>query len=351
MNEKEQIAKAQSELVSGKGHGVWCPEGATLTSRENLLKILNGEQPEWIPHYRDCVQWVIPSIDNHMAREDKKDFLGVTWMVNEAGLRVDHAKRPLEDINDWRSVVHLPDPDAIDWEALAKMDLAGVDPEKAISVMWGAPAGTFFIPLMNMLGFEDGLCAMLEEPEAVAEFFEELCQYYEKVIAYCGKYYKPTMMTMSDDFCSLNAPFISKTIYDELLHPYYKRCADAMKAQGVYMEIHVCGTCEMFVDDWVDMGFQIWQPAQNVNNLKAIKEKYGNQLVLVGAWDSQGPCGRPNAPEEIVRQSVHDSIDNYAQGGGYIFWDGDPVGNSPEMLQKVAWLTDETRKYGSVFYK
>jgi hypothetical protein len=39
------------------------------------------------------------------------------------------------------------------------------------------------------------------------------------------------------------------------------------------------------------------------------------------------------------------------KGGGFILWEGGPVGTNPKMVEKLGWANDEAAKYGAVFYK
>ena len=58
----------------------------------------------------------------------------------------------------------------------------------------------------------------------------------------------------------------------------------------------------------------------------------------------------PGASQETVRQSARTAIDQFAEGGGYVFWDLSPVGQSEDMQKKIAWLEDEARTYGRKYY-
>lgn len=325
-----------------------------MTEKENYFRLLNGEQPEWIPYYRDAVQWVMPSYVNaHMQTEEKIDLFGVKWTTNDAGPIADTRIHVMDDICDWREYVHIPDLDTLDWEAMAEKDLADVDRENKIvcAIPQQSMSSCFFLPLMDMMGFEDGLCAMWEDPDEVYAFFEYICEHMEKAIDYLVKYYKPDMMLMSDDFCSANGPMIAFSLYEELIRPFYVRLMSKIKGYGLPLEFHMCGKGEQFVEDFVSLGVNVWEPAQPLNDLKMLKEKFGNRLVLNGTWYQSSPAGQEGAPEELVRQSVRDCMDTFGPGGGFVFWDGDPMGQSDDVKQKFAWLADEARTYGRAFYK
>ncbi len=204
---------------------------------------------------------------------------------------------------------------------------------------------------MEMMGFEEGLCAMMEEPEACHEFFDAFTTVIEKAMRAQIPLYNPDFVYFNEDLATINGPFISMDVFEELLVPYYTRLFTVAKEFNKPIIFHMCGKCECFIERLHEMGITGWEVAQTVNDLAGLKEKYGNSLVFLGGWDSQGPAGVAGADEETVRQSVRDSIDKFAPGGGYAFWDLGPVGTSPDMMQKIEWLEDEARKYGKTFYK
>jgi hypothetical protein len=142
-------------------------------------------------------------------------------------------------------------------------------------------------------------------------------------------------------------------MYRELIKPFHARLAAIANDNGVPIDMHNCGRCEDFIEDWRDMNVRMWNPAQVVNDLKGIKAKYGNSLVLCGCWDSQGPAGWSDAGEELIRSEVRKCIDTYAPGGGFMFWGSiyGPQQSDPRVQQRMEWMTDEYDKYGRTFYQ
>lgn len=68
-------------------------------------------------------------------------------------------------------------------------------------------------------------------------------------------------------------------------------------------------------------------------------------------WENtSSPAWRPGAPEELVRGEVRKCIDQFAVGGGMMFWTGGQVGTSENQIQLSRWADDEVRKYGREFY-
>jgi len=141
-------------------------------------------------------------------------------------------------------------------------------------------------------------------------------------------------------------------MYRELVKPYHAKHASLGVNAGLPGDMHNCGRCEDFIDDWRDFGIVAWNPAQTSNDLVGIKKKYGNTLILEGAWDSRGELQSPDVTEDMIRESVIKTMDTYAPGGGYVFCGGFLGAIGDEISKKKnKWLMDAVYDYGSTFYK
>ena len=338
-----------------------------MTERENLLRVIEGKEPAWVPrkgtlqHKEDPENHPYPCMDVRAELFPPKkgpsggriDMFGVEYSPTEdtGGQELPTPNRfILDDVRKWKDVIKLPSLDGMDWRAIADKAAAHIDRTQSC-VQMGAPAG-FFMPLMNTMGFTEGLCALQEEPEAVMEFYDHLATYYETAISNLIDYIKPDIFRLSDDIATAQRPFISLETYRNVIKPFTSRVAKFAMDRGLPVDMHCCGRCEDFIEDWRDMGVNIWNPAQVSNDLAGIKKKYGNSFILTGCWNSQGPAGWYGAEEEVVRQAVRDCIDSYAPGGGFCFW-ASYYGPSddPEVINHARWITDEYNKYGRTFYQ
>ena len=332
-----------------------------LTEKENLLMALRGEVPEWVPRnmypspgHPPASAGAGPSFLN--ARRTPQggfDIWGVEFVTTKdtGGMAIPKPGRfILDDITKWRDVIKAPDISDIDWETMAKKDLARIDrSQTAVSAM--VHVG-YFQSLCNFMGFNEGLMAMIEEPEEVYELFEYMSSFWVQICSKIRDYYKPDIWGVTDDTATATNPFISPETYRNLVKPFHKREAAFGVEMGIPVDMHNCGRCEDFIDDWLDIGVTCWNPAQTMNDLKGIKKKYGNKLVLEGCWDSSGPAGWPGATEEVVKPAVRDTIDAYAPGGGFVFWAstyGAP--DDEDFLNRKRWITEEYDAYGRTFYK
>ena len=340
---------------------------ANLTPKENYMMLLRGEQPEWVPKYtfgpdpyssRPVPVFLLgPGVLlNHLYEPGvTKDPWGVTYVpVVEAG----NSKIPepgnfiLDDITKWRDVIKAPDLSGVDWERMAKKELdeSGIDRSQT-ALCFDMHVG-YFQNLMSFMGFSEGLCAMYEEPEEVKALMEYLCDFYMSVAEKCIDYYKPDIMNVTDDTATWLNPFFSLETYRELFKPYHARQASLGTDRGLPVEMHNCGRCEDFIDDWRDFGVVSWNPAQTSNNLLAIKEKYGNSLVINGGWSLSGELLEKDVTEETVKESVYKTIDTLAVGGGYAFCGGYlGAPDDEDVKRKNKWIAEAVENYGSTFYQ
>ncbi len=329
------------------------------------MKVIHGEIPEWLPRYgmfpdpttgtKQPSIMVSPSIYTRQPRGDGTyvDIFGVPYTPTEStgGMALPTPNEfILRDIRQWRDVIKVPDISDVDWEALAAKDLKNINREES-AVEMGTHVG-YFQHLMNFMGFTEGLTAMYEEPEEVLALFDYLADFYDEVARKSVEYYKPDLFSITDDTATAINPFISIPMYRELVKPYHARLGKIAMNAGLPVNMHNCGRCEDFIEDWFDFGVCMWNPAQVMNDLIGIKKKYGPKLVLIGYWDSSGPPGWPGASEETVRTAVRECIDTFAPGGGFCFWGSvyGPDGDEDTERRK-RWMADEYFHYGRPWYK
>lgn len=327
-----------------------------LTDRENYLYFITG-QPEKCDHVpcMDLFGMVGPSILYKDRNPDMSgfDFYGVEYITSPeitGGFIPVPNKFLLEDICDWRDVVKNPDLSGVDWEQMAKEDLAKIDGVNHPVCANFIPG--FFQCLINFMGFNEGLMAIAEEPEEVKALMEYITDFYVEVAEKMIEYYKPDMMWLPDDVCTQRGPFISAEAYEELFLPSILRYAKVFLDAGIPVEYHCCGECTEFIDYWVEAGIPAWDPGQVMNDLHAIHAKYGNRLAIFGGWDSSsGKLNRDDVTDEEIIQAVHDWCDEYLSEGLYGFA-GSFVGDmtDPAMQHKMGVMYGELAQYSAKFF-
>ena len=321
-----------------------------LSEKENFLRALGGEVPEYVPRY-DIFWGVRPSIlMGGRVGGVGVDMYGVEWSNKGSAFEAAMPRNDyfiLDDIRRWRDVIKFPDFSHVDWEELAKKDLKDFNPEFPRG--GGTAAAGFFQSVMAFMGFTEGLIACFEEPDEVKELINYLCDNYLSLADNYLKYYKPDFISFADDIAAERSPFVSLEMFRDIFAPVWRKYIKFFKDRGYLAVHHNCGHFESFLDDVVDMGFNAWDPAQESNDLVGIKKKFGNKLMICGGFETRRFLPFIDISEEEIRASLKAVLDKLAPGGGYAFF-GTVMDENPIAKQRTEWLDDEFKKLRGTYY-
>lgn len=259
----------------------------------------------------------------------------------------------LKDIRDWPKVIKKPDLSGVDWEQVVKEQLDTLPYDRNNVSLWYGPGGGYFMQLMGLMGFTEGLCAMYEEPETVMELFNFMHELYLPIAKKIIDLIKPDVISLGDDTASERAPFISPEMYRNMLCPFFDDFAKLGRERALPVNMHNCGKSGVFFNDLVRIGITSWEPVQLSNDIKAIQKKFGRHLVIGGGWEGRGRLTEPDVTDEEIRQSVRDCLDMYAKDGGFMFAAAYTPGalNDERTAHWNAVLQKEVYDYGHTFYK
>jgi hypothetical protein len=327
-----------------------------VNKKENIMATINGKEQEWVPNFMSELAFVgaTSEIFENGPIKGGYDGFGVLWKPSNSagGAACPITVKPvLKDILQWRQVVKFPDIEAFDWDGMAAKQLAGVNrndtPVEYQS--WNAQ----FLRLTHLMGFENALCAMYEEPEECYALMDAITDYKIQIVKKAAHYFKPDFFTSLDDVATERGLFMSPGIYRELIKPLHKKLNDAIKEYGMLPIIHCCGKCEDIVGDFIDEGAVAWSSAQPMNDIVGIQKKYGRRITIIGGYDSNGRPNCPDAGEEEVRAEVRRCIDTYAPAGNYIMMGFRLVNseNITDFFEALGPINDECISYSRNYYK
>lgn len=327
-----------------------------MNKKENIFAVMSGKAHEWIPNFMSEVAFAgatSETFDNGPL-EGGLDGFGVLWKPSDSagGAACPITVKPvLDDIRNWREVVTFPDLEAFDWEGCAARQLAGVDREDTPVEYqsWNAQ----FLRLTHLMGFENALCAMYEEPEECYALMDAVTDYKIEIVKKAAQYFKTDYFTSFDDVATERGLFMSPGLYRELIKPLHKKLNDAVKANGMQPIIHCCGKCEEIIGDFIDEGSIAWSSAQPMNDIVGLQKKYGGAITIIGGFDSNGRPGQQDASEEEVRAEVRRCIDTYAPAGNYIMM-GFRLVNSTSIdgfFKALSPINDECFTYSKEFFQ
>ena len=347
---------------------------AKLTPKENFLRLAKGEIPESVPlwsmgrpgfngesMYLTVGPFIFPRGGGPDVKPGDKfiDAFGIGRVANaETGFQ--YLPEPgnfiLKDITKWHEVIKHPImPDIGDWEKKAKADWeqSGIDYTKsaaAASFTFVQDQGPFQF-LMAAMGFTEGLMAMYEEPEHVKELLHYICDFFVPIIEKTVEHYTLDAVYYMDDTATRYNPFISVEMFRDILKPVYARLFQPAVNRGLPIMFHNCGRCEDFFPDMVELGVRMSDPMQVDNDLLGIKATFGSQLVICGGYQYPLTEQWPQYDEEVLRQSVRDTIDSLAPNGGFAF-SGGPMGAMGDETAPIVRniIMEEAYNYGLDYY-
>ncbi len=272
--------------------------GTILTPKESLFQRISEDE------YID--EWGI-----------RRVFTGLYWEAVNAPLK----DATLEDLDHYP----FPNPESISTEELDEIEKQAKDLyENTDYVICGEhPVYGIFELGCWMCGFDEFLYRLAAEPEFVEKFFEKVLAYQKKVIElYYGRIGKYIHYTSSgDDFATQNAPFLSPSMFQELVEPYFKeRIAYTKKYTNAYYLHHSCGSIYMLLNDLIDSGVEIINPIQpKARDMEPqrLKKEFGDRIVFHGGIDTQELLPFMSIPQ--IKEKVAETIDIMIQDGGYIF--------------------------------
>jgi hypothetical protein len=159
----------------------------------------------------------------------------------------------------------------------------------------------------------------------VYQIFERQCEIalvnLEKILGVVGDKVAAVFVT-GTDFGTQHGPFISPEAYRDLFKPFHKTVNDWIHKHTTWKSfIHSCGAVSVFLDDFVDAGFDILNPVQcSAHGMDAatLKDRYGDRLVFWGGGvDTQKTLPFWTVAE--VTNEVRARIRIFGQGGGFVF--------------------------------
>lgn len=288
-----------------------------MNQKENFKVMLEGGKPEFIPIVTELYKICLLATNNaDQPWQGGCDPFGVNWIVTREGAIPEPNKFLFEDIADWRQHVHFPDIDSLAIEHMAQIELA--DANRSEQIILVLDVCGLFERMAAFMGFENTLCALIEDPESCHGFLAAFADYKIACINRIIDAYQPDVINYFDDLATARGLFMSPKTYREIIKPHHKRIVEAVTSRGVIFSQHTCGKAEDIIEDYVEMGVKIWSSAQVSNDLEGIMQKYKGQLIVEGGWDSSGPASYLDASQDAVNNEALRCAKQYGQYGNFI---------------------------------
>jgi uroporphyrinogen decarboxylase len=343
-----------------------------MTERENYLRAVRFERPEWIPmrYVISGAAWndypheeLFDLMEAHpllfprfrrpegryvpyLADDCKKDVLytdpfGCVWKTAMDGIRGAVIRHPLED---WEAFerYRMPAWPQIDWEQYKK----DIDERRRKGEMVSAdlPHGHTFLRLSDLRGYPNLLYDMADEEPRLFRLIEMNDAYNEWFTTHWAAC-RVDRVGFPDDLGMQAGPMLSPDHFRKYIKPSYRRIMKPVRDAGIPVHMHSDGDIRLLIDDLIDCGVEIINLQDLVNGIDWIVERLAGKICVDLDIDRQSVVtyGTPVEIDSLIRTEV--SKIGCKQGGLTMVFDlypGVPLAN-------VKAVMDAMEKYAFYF--
>ncbi|MDP4159190.1 MAG: uroporphyrinogen decarboxylase family protein [Bacillota bacterium] len=282
-----------------------------LTKRQNLMETIKGGNPDRFVNQYEFMEIILeapmdlPLAPGPGTRIKNKWGITFEWPADQIGSFPVHddEHRVLKDIEKWKEVVKAPSVFYTDEEwAPAIAHANSVDRKEKFVTAFCAPG--IFEMTHHLMGIEDALMGLYEEPELMKELIDYVVEYELAYAKEVIDHIHPDALFHHDDWGSQKSTLISPAMFEEFFLPAYKKVYGFWKANGVELIVHHSDSyAATFVPFMIEMGIDIWQGAMTTNNIPELIKQYGGQISFMGDIDS-GVVDHPAWSHEEIAKYV-----------------------------------------------
>ena len=309
------------------------------SSRENLLRCIRFEKPDYIPmtfhinaacwnHYDqnalldlmeshpflfpDFVRPQTPFVPDYddvaRAGQPYVDGFGCKWETAMDGIVGSVHRHPLADMSQY-TAYQFPDPEkstglrAIDW---AEFEAETARQRSAGLMTYGdLRHGHTFQQLCDIRGYVDTLMDLSEEEPDTLELLERLGEFNLAQIRHFLKA-DVDMVRIPEDLGMQNGPMLSPDMFRKFIKPIYQKMLQPVREAGKIIHMHSDGDIRALVDDIIDGGVDVINLQDRVNGVEWIGGKFRGKTCVDLDIDRQKitPFGTPAEIDVYIRHCI-----------------------------------------------
>jgi uroporphyrinogen-III decarboxylase len=270
-------------------------------------------------------------------------------------LPVGHYFEPRE--KNWDDV-HLDDiPEKLDYIAASKDSIVYIDdtePYKIFDILEEKTQGKYSLHgevsspldyLLDLVGYENGLLAMMTEPEKAIKILEKYTLGVVQMAEGLAAHKSVDAIKISSPFAGMG--FMSPDFYRRFELPYLAQVSEAIKKKGKFAYVHTCGSIDDRLEIMAESGVSGLEcldppPIGNVELNNAFK-RIGEKMFIKGNIDSVNTLLKGN--EALIRKDVESRLQIGMQNPGFILSTACSIAPKVEK-EKVQLLAKIVRESG-----
>lgn len=343
-----------------------------MEGRENLLRVVRFEQPEYIPmtfhinascwhHYpadalhnlMEAHPFLFPDFERPtrpvepvfppFARRGEPfvDPWGCVWKTVDSGIIGTVIKHPLESWDDFDSYCP-PDPNEtthwgpISWEAEAE----NIGPAISQTCLSNGKIGHnhTWLKLTDIRGYQNVILDMADGEPRLFELLEMLEHFNVGLIRNYIKFGRVEWLGFAEDLGMQQGPMLSPKHFRKYIKPSYQRLMKMARDAGCIVHVHADGDLRALMDDLLHCAIDVINLQDLVNGVDWIVERLAGKICIDLDIDRQHVTfhGTPDQIDALVRQEVETL--GSKQGGLmmiYGLYPGVPLRNIQALMEAM----------------
>jgi hypothetical protein len=323
-----------------------------MTSYQIVKAALQFTRPERLPVRMGCfgvddTVWVPRKNDTYEEDGVQKDEWGCVWAHTEMANMGQVKGHPLSDLSEIDKV-RVPDYSQ-DWryedseEALAQAEREGRYTQVGIFMV-------LFERMHTLASFETVLMGLLADRANAEALADLILETQISLVREAQRRFGTRLhsFSMTDDWGTQQAAFISRELWDDFFLPRYAKLFDVMHAGGQDVWVHSCGKVNEIVGGLIEAGVD----AVNLQQPRALGitemgERYRGKVAFESLADIQHTL--PTCEREEIETDARDLAQHWmSPEGGFVFSDygdgraiGTPIEAKQMMYEAFSQVSEE----------
>ena len=211
-----------------------------------------------------------------------------------------------------------PDPATLDLSELETLADA-LPPNMKIIPQMG---GLFYYPSI-LLGFEELCVTMITDPPFAECIFEKVGRIVSEIFGKLANHPSVGAIWLSSDIAFGTSLMVSPESLRKYVFPWVKKIAEIAHQADLPMIFHSDGNLTEVIGDLIEAGIDALHPIEpQAMDIKAVRDKYGPRLSLVGNVDVDILISR--SPDD-VRKEAGRLRELFGDQGGYVLGSGNSI--------------------------
>lgn len=305
-----------------------------MTSREIVQRAIHYERPPRLPVFMgalgitDVAGLPLKPAASFTPRSEGEDEWGCLWAHTDTPNMGQVKGNPLEDTG---ALDRHPMPDYTD-------DSRYVDCEAALQQVETegkyVRAGIFMVLFERMHtlhGFENTLIDLYTDRPAMAALADRIADVQISLVREVARRFPGRVhgWSMTDDWGTQQAAFISFDLWMDFFYPRYKRIFDAMHETGCDVWVHSCGKVNEIIEGYIQAGVNVVNLQQpRALGIEEIGKRYLGRIAFSSLADIQATL--PTGDRAKIEADAEALMTHWANSeGGFVlsdYGDGSAIG-------------------------